>query len=142
MYIASNDLARAGGSKTYSVALPASVGSGTVAYALALAGFETFNSQTLYYLVVSDVKILNSNTLMTMNLLFGLPNSREFTKWLNLKWTYLVISASFDGTYSNIWATNAQIDPSAKSISNLPIDPIGNTFILFGGAPGDCDIFV
>mgnify|MGYP000857463273 FL=1 len=141
MYIATNDLARTGVSKIYSLALPASIGNGTIGYALALAGFEATDSQTQYYLIVNDVKFLNSNTQMTINLLFGQPNT-IYTKWLNLKWTYLVVSSTFDGKYSNIWATNAQIDPSAKSITDMPIDPVGNAFISFGGDQGDCDIYV
>ena len=64
-----------------------------------------------------------------------------FTAWTSLKWTYLVVSSTFDGSYTNIWCTSATLTSSLPS-SNLPLDPVGSAFLAQGGEVGDCDIFV
>jgi hypothetical protein len=81
---------------------------------------------------------------MSIEIIFRHPNNaaQPTTIWIFLKWTYLVVSSTFDGTYSNIWATNTEFDPSLNLTQNVPIDPIGTAFLAFGGDPGDCDIYV
>lgn len=63
------------------------------------------------------------------------------TTWLSLKWTYLVVSSTFDGTYSNIWCTSASTT-GPFPLSNVPLDHIGSAFVMQGGVTGDCDIYV
>ncbi len=43
---------------------------------------------------------------MSLEIYFKDINSST-TQWLRLKWTYLLVSSTFDGSYSNIWATFA-----------------------------------
>ena len=85
---------------------------------------------------------VNTNTAITFKVQFNPKGSLTYTTWLKLKWTYLVVSSTFDSTYSNIWATSAELNPASKSIVNIPIDSIGSAFLVVGGEVGDCDIFV
>ena len=78
---------------------------------------------------------------MSLNIQFKTFTSNS-TTWLKLKWSYLVVSSTFDGTYTNIWATNAELDPSIRNINNVPVDPTGSAFLALGGDIGDCDMFV
>lgn len=59
-----------------------------------------------------------------------------------IKWTYLVVSSTFDGTYTNIWATFAEFNITNQQYVDVPIDPVGTAFLNNGGAPKDCNIYV
>ena len=77
---------------------------------------------------------------MTINTTFSQLSG--ITAWSMLKWTYLVVSATFDGTYTNIWATFAEVTDVVLPIENMAVDPIGLEFLSYGGISGDCDIYV
>jgi hypothetical protein len=139
IYLSSSELSGGDNSKIYSVTLLNQVGTGTVSYALALAGFEGDKTPSGYFLKVDQVNFAVGNTKFDMVLSFQSPFSGGYVSvWGGLKWTYLVVAATFDGSYSNIWATNVQVDPSSNSYFNVPIDPVGLEFLGSGREEGDC----
>ena len=94
-------------------------------------------------MIVQSQTISAGNTGMTVTFNFTQTTAATIvTTWVTLKWTYLVVSNNFDGTYTNIWCHF--IDYSgAFPVTNLSIDTtVGNPFSQQGGATGDCDIYV
>lgn len=84
--------------------------------------------QTIFSIIISSVNFSNANTLMKIKLEFTdyFNNGADRTKWNQVKWTYLVVSSIFDGTYSNIWAISAQFNPSNTTSINTPIYSSGS----------------
>ena len=53
------------------------------------------------------------------------------TKWTKVSFTYLVVSRSFSGAYSDIWATVAEVQGSQLALANVgpvAVDLIGFPF--------------
>ena len=78
---------------------------------------------------------------MSVTLSFTRTVAGTPTIWISLKWTYLVVSSTFDGTYTNIWASPATLD-GPFPYTNVPVDPVGLAFLVQGGATGDCNIYI
>ena len=79
---------------------------------------------------------------VTYNFTQGLTTTA--TLWVSLKWTYLVVSSTFDGTYTNIWCTFSTFSGPFPN-ANTPVIPAIPPTLIFnqlGGATGDCDIYV
>lgn len=141
--LSANDL-RSVSSKTYTITLARSLGADPLGCALALAGYQTMNQGTTatYAVLVTSNTFTNNNTIMNLVVSFKDPQRgiTNTTVWLKLKWTYLIISSTFDGKYTNIWTTFAEFDP--QNINNSPVHSQGLTFIAMGGITADCDIYM
>jgi len=90
-----NDLGNAGTNKNFYEMLDRGsfVKDDYLAYAFALAGFETACSQTFYSLVVDTVNIEAENTKMRIIVSFLNRAGDQLTTWTKVKLTYLVISS-------------------------------------------------
>ena len=64
----------------------------------------------------------NTGMDITFNFTQGLGGTP--TVWVSLKWTYLIVSSTFDGTYTNIWCTLATFTGPFPNV-NTPVDPVG-----------------
>jgi hypothetical protein len=73
-------------------------------YAFAIAGFEGACNQKYYTLSVDVVEFQLENKRMRIVINFRNPNDNTLTRWSRVKLTYLVVSRTFDDTYTNIWA--------------------------------------
>lgn len=141
--LSANDLSSVS-SKAYTLTLASSLGVDPLGCALALAGYQTMNQgmNNTYAVLVTSTTFTNNNTIMTMIVSFrdvqrGITNT---TVWLKLKWTYLIISSTFDGKFTNIWTTFSEFDP--QNVNNAPVHSQGLTFMAMGGITADCDIYM
>lgn len=77
-----------------------------------------------------------------MNLSIYFYNSIEAfrTQWMKLKWTYLLVSSTFDGEYTNIWTTFTEVKPLTQE--KQPVHLYGLAFLVKGGINEDCDVYV
>lgn len=91
--------------------------------------------------MIDNVTFSSNKAVMEIRVRFEYQSYMK-TTWQNLKWTYLVVSSIFDGSYSNVWATFATFSTLNNSFINVPIDPVGTAFLANGGAPQDCNIFI
>ena len=111
-------------------------------YGMALTGFETActNSANFFSLVIDEVTFENQNSRMRIVVDFRDPGSGSITTWNIVSFTYIVVSRSLNGGYSDIWATVASatspadntavttIDATAAAYQNDPTTANGPTF--------------
>lgn len=68
---------------------------------------------------------------------FRNPGDGSITTWTLVTFTYIVVSRTLNGAYSDIWATVAEID-NPQHNTPLPIDSIGGSYAT---APANCFAF-
>ena len=106
-------------------------------YAFALTGFESTCTQSYYTLVVHKVSFENQNTRMRIVVDFRNPQDGLITTWTIVSFTYIVVSRTMSGAYTNIWATVAEIEnPNDNTLA--AIDAIGAGYQV---APTTCQVF-
>ena len=79
-------------------------------YAFALTGFESSCNNNYYSLVIHKVTFENQNTRMRIVVDFRNPADQSVTTWTIVSFTYLVVSRTMSGAYTNIWASVAEIE--------------------------------
>lgn len=70
---------------------------------------------------------------------FRNPADGTVTRWDLVSFTYIVVSRNFDGTYSNIWATVAEVTAPGLTGLPAPIDAVGAAFRTAVGAT--CSVY-
>ena len=66
------------------------------------------------------------------------------TKWTKVSFTYIVVSRSFSGAYSDIWATVAEVQDQEIAAANsalVPVDLIGLAFTKTANPPTNCGAY-
>lgn len=100
-------------------------------YGFALSGFQANCGQSYYTLVVDKVAFENQNTRMRITVNFLNPStfatSTVITNWNFVSFTYIVVSRNFQNTFTNIWATTAEISLT-RNIVGEAIDSYSNRF--------------
>lgn len=75
-----------------------------------------------------------------MRIMVNFRNDNNYlTRWTKCIFTYLVVSRNFNGAYSNIWASVAEVKLN-NTITNREIDNIG---LIFAQPPNskNCDVY-
>jgi hypothetical protein len=62
------------------------------------------------------------------------------TTWTAASFSYLVVSRNFDGAYSNIWASTAEVSLTT-SLIDFPADSKEQLWAAGKGANRDCEMF-
>ena len=97
-------------------------------YGFSLTGFQTSCSNSFYTLVVDKVAFENQNTRMRVVVDFRNPSDGTITTWNIVSFTYIVVSRTLSGGYSNIWATVAEIQGGVADNVPASIDLIGAAY--------------
>ena len=105
-----------------------------------MTGFQATKTQLGYIAMIASIILSPNNAGMILYIRFNI--STITTSWKSLRWTYLVVSSTFDGTYTNIWATFTTISTINNTFVNVPVDSVGSAFLANGGAPKDCNIYI
>lgn len=66
------------------------------------------------------------------------------TKWTKVSFTYIVVSRSFSGAYSDIWATVAEVQDQEIASANsalVPVDLIAFAFTKTANPPTNCGAY-
>lgn len=96
-------------------------------YGFALAGFQASCSQSFYSLSIFKVTFENQNTRMRVVVDFRNPGNGAITTWNLVTYTYIVVSRSLNGGYTDIWASVAEIDnPTDNALA--AIDSLASGF--------------
>ena len=110
-------------------------------YGFALAGFQASCSQSFYSLSIFKVTFENQNTRMRVVVDFRNPGDGAITTWNLVTYTYIVVSRTLNGAYSDIWASVAEIDNPSNNVL-AAIDSIASGFQANLGALTSCAAFV
>ena len=98
-------------------------------YGFSLTGFETTctNSANFFSLVIDEVVFENQNKRMRIVVDFRDPGSGAITAWTMVSFTYIVVSRNFNGAYSDIWASVADVN-NPQHDNPVAIDLLGSAF--------------
>jgi hypothetical protein len=111
-------------------------------HGFALTGFQAPCTNKFFTLIISAVSFENGNTRMRVVVDFRNPADQTITLWNMVSFTYIVVSRTLNGAYSNIWATVAELDNPADRVV-ASIDKIGASYQASPTAPpATCQVFV
>jgi hypothetical protein len=109
-------------------------------YAFAITSFQANCGQNYYSLGVDVVEFQNQNTRMRITVNFRSYSLNIISAWTQASFSYIVVSRTLNGAYSDIWATVAESNPSSTTINNNGIDKISTQFA--GSTASSCKIYV
>ncbi len=76
---------------------------------------------------------------MRITVNFRNPGDGTITLWTLVSFSFIVVSRTFSGTYSDIWATVASVSNPGNTINGAAVDPIGSYYL--GATPTQCGIY-
>ena len=88
----------------------------------ALTAFDGPCGQSYYILVIDKVDFQNDNTRMRVVVNYRstiLGIQPVLTRWTKVSYTYIVVSRSFSGAYSDIWATTVEVQVPELAAANI-----------------------
>ena len=118
-------------------------------FAFALTAFDGPCGQPYYTLVIDKVEFQNDNTRMRVvvnyrSTIIGVP--QVLTRWTKVSYTYIVVSRTFSGAYSDIWANTVEVQGAELAAANTAPVAVDLNALIFTQAaitaPATCTAYV
>ena len=107
-------------------------------FAFALTAFDGPCGQPYYTLVIDKVEFQNDNTRMRVvvnyrSTIIGVP--QVLTRWTKVSYTYIVVSRTFSGAYSDIWANTVEVQGAELAAANTAPVAVDLNALIFTSTP-------